>query len=66
MRPLMERLIGKGIVWAEGSDHKRMAKALSGCFTQERVRGMQDIVVKSAAKVSSRSSTLEGSGWSWR
>lgn len=60
MRPIVERLLGKGIVWAEGDDHKRMAKALSGCFTQERVRGMQDIVVESAAKVSEGSRVLWG------
>jgi hypothetical protein len=32
-RPLIDRLLGKSIVWAEGDNHKRMCKALNGCLT---------------------------------
>lgn len=53
MRPLIERLLGKSIVWAEGEEHRRMSRALNGCFTAEKVRGMQGAVVESANKVSS-------------
>ncbi|KAF8302626.1 cytochrome P450 [Clavulina sp. PMI_390] len=50
--PLIERLLGKSIAWAEGEDHRRMAKALAGCFSGERVRGMADVVGECAEKLS--------------
>lgn len=53
-RPLIERLIGRSIVWAEGEEHKRMAKVLTGCFNSERVRKMHGAVVDSAQRVSGK------------
>ena len=51
-RPLIERLGGRSILWAEGDDHKRMAKVLSASFKPERVRGMHEATVESAQRVS--------------
>ncbi|KAF8302619.1 cytochrome P450 [Clavulina sp. PMI_390] len=53
-RPLIERVIGRSIVWAEGEEHRRMAKVLAGCFTGERVRGMIDVVGECSEKLSEK------------
>ena len=32
-RPLIDRLLGRSLVWAEGDDHKRMRTLLNPVFT---------------------------------
>ncbi|KAH7320323.1 cytochrome P450 [Rhizoctonia solani] len=38
IRPLLERLMGRGLVWAEGSTHKRQRQQLSPFFTTQAIR----------------------------
>ncbi|KAG8928219.1 hypothetical protein FRC02_007224 [Tulasnella sp. 418] len=40
IRPVAERLVGRGLVWAEGDDHKRQRKLLNPAFTNEHIRNM--------------------------
>jgi len=43
-RPLIARVVGKGLVWAEGEEHKKMRALLSPVFTAERTRHMYESV----------------------
>ncbi|CAE6490825.1 unnamed protein product [Rhizoctonia solani] len=38
IRPLVERLVGRGLVWAEGSVHKRQRQQLAPFFTIQAIR----------------------------
>jgi len=51
-RPLAERVIERSIAWAEGGDHRRMAKFLNGYFTVDAVKGMHETIVECALRVS--------------
>lgn len=53
-RPPIDNLMGKGLVWAEGEDHKRQRRILSPAFTPESVKGMSDDVFESAERLESR------------
>ncbi|KAG8875703.1 hypothetical protein FRB98_007634 [Tulasnella sp. 332] len=44
IRPIAERLVGRGLVWAEGDVHKRQRALLNPAFTLENVRGMAPAV----------------------
>ncbi|KAG9014259.1 hypothetical protein FRB94_013569 [Tulasnella sp. JGI-2019a] len=39
-RPLIERLMGKTLAWAEGDEHKRQRAALAPVFTHDNVKTM--------------------------
>ncbi|KDQ08460.1 hypothetical protein BOTBODRAFT_37899 [Botryobasidium botryosum FD-172 SS1] len=43
-RPLLERIVGKSLVWAEGEDHKKMRALLNPVFTAEQTRLMYESV----------------------
>lgn len=55
-RPFVERVIGRGLVWAEGDFHKLQRKQLVPAFTPELVNQMAplvyDIAYRSAATIS--------------
>jgi cytochrome P450 len=53
-RPLLERLLGKSIVWAEGESlHGRMRNLLNPVFSAENVRSFQDDIVDIAQRLKS-------------
>ncbi|KAG9035945.1 hypothetical protein FRB95_010153 [Tulasnella sp. JGI-2019a] len=47
-RPLIERLMGKTLAWAEGDDHKRQRTALAPVFTHDNVKSM-DVAVRNSS-----------------
>ncbi|KAK7047846.1 hypothetical protein VNI00_006174 [Paramarasmius palmivorus] len=51
-RPLVQKLLGRGIVWAEGDDHKQQRKLLAPAFSPNAVKGMADDVFLCAEKMS--------------
>ncbi|KJA16707.1 hypothetical protein HYPSUDRAFT_47076 [Hypholoma sublateritium FD-334 SS-4] len=50
-RPLVDRLLGHGLVWAEGDEHKQQRKVLNPAFSPANVRDMAPSVFESAAKL---------------
>ncbi|KAG8880307.1 hypothetical protein FRB97_000920, partial [Tulasnella sp. 331] len=44
VRPLIERLMGRTLAWAEGDEHKRQRQALAPTFTHDSVRAMDSQV----------------------
>ncbi|PBK71918.1 cytochrome P450 [Armillaria solidipes] len=44
-RPTAERWLGKGVIWAEGDEHKHQRRLLAPAFTLAAVRGMMDDVI---------------------
>ncbi|KAK0447920.1 cytochrome P450 [Desarmillaria tabescens] len=44
-RPTAERWLGKGVVWAEGDEHKHQRRLLAPAFTLAAVKGMTDDVI---------------------
>ncbi|KAG8985961.1 hypothetical protein FRB90_004340 [Tulasnella sp. 427] len=44
IRPVAERLVGHGLVWAEGNDHKLQRNLLNPAFSIENVRNMAPTV----------------------
>ncbi|KDQ09988.1 hypothetical protein BOTBODRAFT_178543 [Botryobasidium botryosum FD-172 SS1] len=44
IRPIIDRLLGKSLPWAEGDEHRRMRALLNPVFTAEQTRGMYDDV----------------------
>ncbi|ESK92562.1 cytochrome p450 [Moniliophthora roreri MCA 2997] len=53
-RPLIQKLLGRGIVWAEGEEHKYQRKLLAPAFTPNAVKGMADDVFSSVEKLTNR------------
>ncbi|KAG8952769.1 hypothetical protein FRC04_003692 [Tulasnella sp. 424] len=51
IRPLIDRLIGKSLVWAEGDQHKRQRQMLAPVFTNENVKNMDEEVHNAADKL---------------
>ncbi|KDQ09982.1 hypothetical protein BOTBODRAFT_190763 [Botryobasidium botryosum FD-172 SS1] len=51
MRPVIERTIGRGLVWAEGDEHRRMRALLANVFTAEKTRNMHEDVKICADRV---------------
>ncbi|KAG8897481.1 hypothetical protein FRB99_008122 [Tulasnella sp. 403] len=51
IRPLIDRLLGKSLVWAEGLQHKRQRAMLAPVFTHEAVRRMDEEVHTAAEKL---------------
>ncbi|KAK0480510.1 cytochrome P450 [Armillaria luteobubalina] len=44
-RPTAERWLGKGVIWAEGDEHKHQRRLLAPAFTLAAVKGMMDDVI---------------------
>ncbi|KAK0200879.1 cytochrome P450 [Desarmillaria ectypa] len=53
-RPTAERWLGKGVVWAEGDEHKHQRRLLAPAFTLAAVKGMTDDVIACVERVSYR------------
>lgn len=53
-RPIVVKLLGKGLVWAEGAEHRHQRRLLAPAFSPENVRGMADDVWECAEKLESR------------
>ncbi|KAF8653640.1 hypothetical protein AX16_003792 [Volvariella volvacea WC 439] len=53
-RPPIANVIGKGIVWAEGEEHRLMRTIFSPAFSQESVRTMSSTAILCAEKLKSR------------
>ncbi|KAG8940126.1 hypothetical protein FRC00_013209, partial [Tulasnella sp. 408] len=51
IRPLIDRLIGKSLVWAEGEQHRRQRQMLAPVFTNENVKKMDEEVHNAADKL---------------
>ncbi|ESK92566.1 cytochrome p450 [Moniliophthora roreri MCA 2997] len=47
-RPLFAKLLGRGLAWAEGDEHKYQRRLLSPAFTTNSTRGMSDDIFKCA------------------
>ncbi|OCH83585.1 cytochrome P450, partial [Obba rivulosa] len=43
-RPPVANVLGKGLVWAEGDDHKKQRRILAPAFSPESIKGMADDV----------------------
>ncbi|KAG8920224.1 hypothetical protein FRC02_001101 [Tulasnella sp. 418] len=51
IRPLIERLLGRGIVWAEGEEHRRQRSVLASVFTAEAVRSSDEEIRSATDKL---------------
>ncbi|KAG8987614.1 hypothetical protein FRB90_003253 [Tulasnella sp. 427] len=51
IRPLIERLLGKSLPWAEGEQHRRQRQMLAPVFTNENVKRMDEEIHRAADKV---------------
>ncbi|KDQ09986.1 hypothetical protein BOTBODRAFT_36605 [Botryobasidium botryosum FD-172 SS1] len=51
VRSIVDRTMGKGLVWAEGEEHRRMRAHLSSVFTAENTRNMFEDVKVSTDRV---------------
>ncbi|KAF9026864.1 cytochrome P450 [Hymenopellis radicata] len=61
--PIIEKLLGRGIVWAEGDEHKHLRKVVVHAFSAGAVRNMSDDVWKCVDKCVQRIvSDIERSG----
>ncbi|KAJ4480254.1 cytochrome P450 [Lentinula aciculospora] len=61
-RPLVQKLLGKGIVYAEGEDHKHQRRLLAPAFTSNAVKAMSDDIFACVDRMRSRlRSTLTSS-----
>ena len=48
MRPLIERTVGRGLVWVEGEDHKRQRQHIAPVFEEPKIRAMEDVIRNAA------------------
>ncbi|OBZ67495.1 11-oxo-beta-amyrin 30-oxidase [Grifola frondosa] len=53
-RPPVANVLGKGLVWAEGDDHKKQRRILAPAFSPEAIKGMADDVSECSEKLESR------------
>ncbi|KAF8164731.1 cytochrome P450 [Crassisporium funariophilum] len=51
LRFIVEHLIGRGVVWAEGDSHKRQRRSLNPAFSTGAIKGMTGIFYDSAYKM---------------
>ncbi|TDL23923.1 cytochrome P450 [Rickenella mellea] len=49
-RPLVENIMGKGLVWAEGQEHAFQRRMLTGAFTPENLKEMMNDFLECAEK----------------
>ncbi|KAI0665798.1 cytochrome P450 [Trametes maxima] len=53
-RPPVANVLGKGLVWAEGDDHKAQRRIIAPAFSSEAVKGMADDIFECSEKLESR------------
>ncbi|KAH9941758.1 cytochrome P450 [Epithele typhae] len=53
-RPPVANVLGKGLVWAEGEDHKMQRRILAPAFSPEAIKGMADDISECSEKLESR------------
>ncbi|KAI0918769.1 hypothetical protein AcV7_006907 [Taiwanofungus camphoratus] len=53
-RPPVANVLGKGLVWAEGDDHKKQRRVLATAFSPENLKGMADDISECSEKLESR------------
>ncbi|KAH9919840.1 cytochrome P450 [Fomitopsis serialis] len=53
-RPPVANVLGKGVVWAEGDDHKKQRHVLAPAFAPEAIKGMADDISECSEKLESR------------
>ncbi|TFY67129.1 hypothetical protein EVJ58_g1823 [Rhodofomes roseus] len=53
-RPPVSNVLGKGVVWAEGEDHKKQRRVLAPAFSPEAIKGMADDISECSEKLESR------------
>ncbi|EPS95624.1 hypothetical protein FOMPIDRAFT_101731 [Fomitopsis schrenkii] len=53
-RPPVANVLGKGVVWAEGDDHKKQRRVLAPAFSSEAIKGMADDISECSEKLASR------------
>ncbi|KAI8976580.1 cytochrome P450 [Trametes punicea] len=53
-RPPVANILGKGLVWAEGDEHRTQRRILSPAFSSEAVKGMADDISECSEKLESR------------
>jgi len=51
LRPLIERLVGRGLVWAERTQHKQQRKLLNPAFSAASIRNMAEDVADCTANL---------------
>ncbi|KAF7291767.1 hypothetical protein HMN09_01236300 [Mycena chlorophos] len=51
MRRLIGNIFGRGLLWAEGNDHKRQRKTLTPAFTNAAIRQLTQVFYNSAHKL---------------
>ncbi|KAG9035962.1 hypothetical protein FRB95_010170 [Tulasnella sp. JGI-2019a] len=51
IRPLVERLVGRSLIWAEGDEHKRQRAALAPVFTHSMVKQTEPEVRDTSEKL---------------
>ncbi|KAF5367489.1 hypothetical protein D9758_003729 [Tetrapyrgos nigripes] len=52
--PIVDKLLGRGIVWAEGEEHKHQRRLLAPAFTLNAIKGMSDDIFSCAEKLAGR------------
>ncbi|KZT22679.1 cytochrome P450 [Neolentinus lepideus HHB14362 ss-1] len=50
-RLALEKIVGRGLVWAEGEDHKRQRRVLSPAFSNSAIRDLTSVFFDSGYKV---------------
>ncbi|KAI0631192.1 cytochrome P450 [Trametes polyzona] len=53
-RPPVANVLGKGLVWAEGEDHKTQRRIIAPAFSSEAIKGMADDISECSEKLESR------------
>ncbi|KAI0642733.1 cytochrome P450 [Trametes meyenii] len=53
-RPPVANVLGKGLVWAEGDDHKAQRRIIAPAFSSEAIKGMADDISECSEKLESR------------
>ncbi|KAF9022379.1 cytochrome P450 [Hymenopellis radicata] len=53
-RPTAEKWLGKGVVWAEGEEHKQQRRVVAPAFTLASVKRMTDDVIACAESLNAR------------
>ncbi|KAF8598680.1 cytochrome P450 [Ceratobasidium sp. AG-I] len=79
IRPLVRRIVGESVLWAEGADHKRMRHQLAPFFTTQETRNMFEVIQTCAhtgaerlaayvntATDATHSARLDIMDWTWR
>ncbi|PCH35326.1 hypothetical protein WOLCODRAFT_79403 [Wolfiporia cocos MD-104 SS10] len=53
-RPPVANVLGEGVVWAEGDDHKKQRRLLAPAFSPDTVKGMADDISECSEMLESR------------